>query len=176
MGILRSILLPSSNRQTEDPPLLSPGHAPSTRRRPDIPWFNNLHLRGGGPGKTRPLADDELVPRRIWFFAGGIGPRPNGKQLRERKRREELARQRHLRAKQARKAAKEAKKNSGGGWFPALRAIWKGSPVEKAPEHHGAESRSKEPTSKSKTSSSRGVAGQDTAEETAGPSEGAGHS
>ncbi|KAK5017386.1 hypothetical protein LTR16_004007 [Cryomyces antarcticus] len=52
------------------------------------PLSARLHGRGFLP---RRIGDDERVPGRLWFFAGGMGNRPRGKNLRaQRKRGKEL--------------------------------------------------------------------------------------
>lgn len=52
------------------------------------PPSTGLHLRGGGRRVYRTLGDDERVPARLWYFAGG-NPRyrPTGKQLKESRKR-----------------------------------------------------------------------------------------
>lgn len=69
-------------------------------------------LRGGGDGadrrKSGRLADDKRVPGVMWYFAGGRGPPPTGKQLRERKAKQEAYVQRKRDGGEAKKAGKEA--------------------------------------------------------------------
>lgn len=71
-----------------------------------------LKLRGGGDGadgrKFHRFADNERVPAVMWYFAGGTGPPPTGKQLRERKANREAYVQRKREAGEAKKAGKEA--------------------------------------------------------------------
>lgn len=45
-----------------------------------------LRLRGGASKKR--LGDDERVPRLTWYFAGGVGKPPTGRELREWKRKD----------------------------------------------------------------------------------------
>lgn len=92
---------------------------------------SGLHLRGGARRKVRPLADEERLPGWLWFFAGGVGPGPTGKQLRKWKTQERAAKER-------RRAQRP-----GGGLLPALKALFKG----KAPEKGSATPK----TSKSKS-------------------------
>ncbi|TKA54225.1 hypothetical protein B0A49_10710 [Cryomyces minteri] len=51
----------------------------------DHPLSARLHGRGFRP---RRIGDDERVPSRLWFFAGGMGNRPRGKNLRAQRTRE----------------------------------------------------------------------------------------
>lgn len=45
-----------------------------------------MNIRGGAG--TRRLADDEHIPRTLWFFAGGVGRPPTGAEMRDWKRRD----------------------------------------------------------------------------------------
>ncbi|KAG7007309.1 oligouridylate-binding protein 1 [Physcia stellaris] len=85
--------------------------------REDIEYDNEvsgtvLKLRGGGDRadrrKSDRFADNERVPRVMWYFAGGTGPPPTGKQLRERKAKREAYVQRKREGEEAKKAGKEA--------------------------------------------------------------------
>lgn len=71
-----------------------------------------LGLRGGGDPaegrKSARLADDARVPAAMWYFAGGRGPPPTGKQLRDRKAKQEAYVQRKREEGEAKKAAREA--------------------------------------------------------------------
>ena len=70
--------------------------------------FPILKLRGGaGAAKSKRLDDDERVPPAVWFFAGKMGPPPTGKQLRDRREKEEAYVERK---REERKAKRELKK------------------------------------------------------------------
>ncbi|KAI9801946.1 MAG: hypothetical protein M1825_003001 [Sarcosagium campestre] len=56
--------------------------------------------------RMKPLADDERPSKLLWWLAGGMGKPPTGSQLRERKRRDSLRRER----------AKEEPAGHNGGW------------------------------------------------------------
>ncbi|CAF9903974.1 MAG: hypothetical protein HETSPECPRED_003281 [Heterodermia speciosa] len=82
-----------------------------------------LRLRGGAGGgnsrKSMRLEDDARVPAGVWFLAGRMGPPPTGKELRDRRAKEEAYLQR-TRAeaeaqREARKAKREHKKSEGKG-------------------------------------------------------------
>ena len=73
-----------------------------------------LRLRGGadadgGNGrKSKRLGDDEHVPRLIWYFSGGTGSPPTGKQLRDRRQKEREYVQRKEAEAQAKKEERKA--------------------------------------------------------------------
>ena len=74
-----------------------------------------LKLRGGaGPAnggkKSARLDDDARVPAAVWFLAGRMGPPPTGKQLRDRRAKEEDYVQRKQAENKAQREAKKAKK------------------------------------------------------------------
>ena len=116
-----------------------------------------LKLRGGGDGadrrKSKRLADDERVPATTWYFAGGRGPPPTGKQLRDRKAKGEAYIQRKRDGGEAKKAARELKeagvKIEGGGndkrnsAFAGLRRIF-GQKKKKAKTRGDEENKDKE--------------------------------
>ena len=93
-----------------------------------------LKLRGGGGTangrKSSRLADDARVPASVWFFAGKMGPPQTGKELRDRRAKEEAYVKRMQAEREARKAQRKKKagakikgggegkkKGSGGGGF-----------------------------------------------------------
>lgn len=87
----------------------------------------HLHLRGGARRKRRPLGQDEQVPGLLWWLAGGMGPPPTGKQLKEMNKRKREAQKRRWEAKQAR----------GGGFFSTLKKILMGNTGGSGPSKGG---------------------------------------
>lgn len=75
-----------------------------------------LKLRGGAGSvdgrKSARLEDDERVPAAIWYFAGKTGPPPTGKQLRDRRLKEETYVQRKRAEAEARREARKAEGES----------------------------------------------------------------
>ena len=68
-----------------------------------------LKLRGGaGAAKSKRLDDDARVPPAVWFFAGKMGPRPTGKQLRDRREKEEAYVERMRAERNAKRELKKA--------------------------------------------------------------------
>lgn len=93
-----------SRRTVSQETVISDSSAPSPR----------LHLRGGAWPRRR-LGDDERVPATLWWFAGGMGKPPTGKQLRAmKKRKREMERKRQ----EARAARRQR-----GGFFQRLKDI-----------------------------------------------------
>ena len=76
-----------------------------------------LRLRGGAVdegGNERisiRLEDDEQVPALIWYLAGNKGPPPTGKQLRDRRDKENA----YVKRKQAEADARKAERQAAGG-------------------------------------------------------------
>ncbi|KAL8794613.1 MAG: hypothetical protein Q9195_002809 [Heterodermia aff. obscurata] len=74
--------------------------------------FPILKLRGGaGAGKSARLDDDARVPAAVWFLAGRTGPPPTGRQLRDRRAKEEAYVQRKRAEAEAQREAKKAKRD-----------------------------------------------------------------
>lgn len=77
--------------------------------------FPTLKLRGGAGGpangrKSWRLEDDARVPAAVWFLAGKVGPPPTGKQLRDRRAKEEAYVQRKQAEAEALREARKAKR------------------------------------------------------------------
>ena len=77
--------------------------------------FPTLKLRGGAGGpadgrKSSKLEDDARVPAAVWFLAGKVGPPPTGKQLRDRRAKEEAYVQRKQAEAEALREARKAKR------------------------------------------------------------------
>ena len=106
-----SLKIPSDNALPPPPQKAATLRAPEKQYSSPSPQRAKSHRHGHRSSKPREqargdeadnkkksqrLEDDERVPGLVWFFAGGTGMPPTGKQLRERKAMEEeyVARQR----------------------------------------------------------------------------------